>query len=93
MDALKRLVSRHGWEIAACVCRVNGQTALLEELQGSGQCVTRGQLAVNGKDFPWVSGPAVGQLLNWLLEYVLEHPEANTRTQLLQLAERWRFRR
>lgn len=45
-------------------------------------------LAVNGRDIMKTlnikPGPEVGRILNQLLEYVIDHPELNTREKLLQ---------
>ena len=86
---LKRLVADRGWEVARCVCRINGQAALADALAASGQCVTLAQLAVTGRDLPQYGGRAVGVLLRELLAHVLEHPEENTKARLLELAEAW----
>lgn len=85
---LKRLVAERGWDVAMCACKMSGQESMLESLRRSGQCVTLRQLAVTGRDLPWLSGPAVGQMLRQLLNHVLEHPESNSRENLLELAKR-----
>ena len=86
---MKRLVAGYGWEVAACVCGLNGQQSELEALRVSNQCVTLSQLAVTGCDLDWLTGPAVGQMLKKLLSYVLEHPAENIRPRLLALAKQW----
>lgn len=52
-----------------------------------------GELALNGRDVqrivPGVSGPAIGEWLERLLQHVLEHPEANTRAKLHDLLATW----
>ena len=89
MDRLKRVVADHGWDVGWCLCTLYGQTALAEELERSGDCVTLAQLAITGRDLP-VTGPAVGRLLRQLLNHVLEVPADNERTRLLELAAIWK---
>ena len=52
-------------------------------------CVTRGQLAVNGKDLMalGLQGPELGRMLDLLLEEVLEGRAENTRDALLKWAK------
>lgn len=85
---LCRCVAVFGWETADCVCALNGQRAELEKLRRSGRCVTLSQLAVDGKDLSWIEGPAVGKMLQTLLEHVLANPGDNDRARLLELAHR-----
>jgi tRNA nucleotidyltransferase/poly(A) polymerase len=56
----------------------------------SGQPVTRGELAVDGNDLLGLrlSGPALGRVLDHLLDQVVEDPERNTRDWLLAEAGR-----
>lgn len=66
---------------------------LAAQILDARQCISLKDLAVNGNDliragFP--EGKQVGLLLSKLLEYVLEHPEANTRECLLAMAEQER---
>ena len=42
--------------------------------------------AVAGADFPTLCGKDVGRMLHLLLVYALEHPDQNTKTQLLAAA-------
>ena len=65
-----------------------------EEVQPTGTAVLAGvagtvtNLKVDGEDLQKiVTGPALGAMLKHLLEQVIEHPELNTREQLLQLAD------
>lgn len=60
---------------------------LYEEIVRRGDCILLKQLAVNGKDlmaYGVEPGKQLGELLEKLLEEVLEHPEYNTKEQLLQ---------
>ena len=62
----------------------------LETVLASGQCRSLGGLAVNGRDMQalGLSGCAVGQALEALLEHVIEFPGDNSRERLMPLAER-----
>ena len=83
----KRLIAAEGWDTARLSARVAQSTAI-DAIAGSGECVTLSQLAVTGRDFPQLTGKAVGQTLHMLLQHVLEHPQDNTREILLQLAQK-----
>ena len=57
---------------------------MLEE----GQCMTLKDLAVTGKDLiecGMQPGKELGEALSRLLEVVLDHPEYNTKEQLLRI--------
>ena len=59
-----------------------------EEITRAGQCLTLKDLAVNGSDLMAVGiekGPMLGEYLKKLLDYVVEHPEKNTKEDLLVL--------
>lgn len=86
--ALKRCIADDGWQAAELAARLDGKQALLEEIRASGDCVLLRQLALTGRDFPHLHGPAVGEMLRALLEHVLAHPEDNTREALTALAAR-----
>ena len=62
---------------------------LYEEMLEKKQCVSLKTLAVTGKDLIAMGmkpGRELGDMLQKLLELVLEHPEQNTREQLLEKA-------
>lgn len=80
----KRLLADRGEQLARVLAALEGETALLEEILTSGECVSLRQLAVRGSDFPELHGPALGAHLNRLLAYVLEHPEENRKERLKQ---------
>ncbi|PIE04449.1 MAG: polynucleotide adenylyltransferase [Spirochaetales bacterium] len=68
---------------------------LVERVDGileSETALSIGDLAVNGRDIMSAlnikGGPAVGELLKYLLECVLEDPEVNQREKLLEMARR-----
>lgn len=75
----KRMLAQEGESVAAALAALEGKSALLQEILDSGECLSLRQLAVRGSDFPALHGPELGRHLNRLLEYVLEHPEANER--------------
>lgn len=62
------------------------------EVRAKLQAVTRGQLAVRGEDLATAGikpGPAMGKLLERLLELVIDDPSQNNRDTLLQKAREW----
>ena len=90
----KRLLRRYGVESADCAARVHDallggscRRALLEVLK-SGECFSLKHLAVGGDDLLALGlrGKALGDMLNFLLDYVIEFPENNRRELLLSLA-------
>ncbi len=83
----KRLIAAQGWQAAELQAAMQGSDEV-ERIRRSGACVRLDALSVNGDDFPQYRGREVGKLLHALLAHVLEHPEDNTRTRLLALAER-----
>ncbi len=88
---LRRLTAEIGPEAARVTAALCGVTDRLEAVLGSGCCLSLKELAVTGRDFPSLSGPALGQLLRRLLDHVLEHPEDNSRNRLLEIAEQQNF--
>lgn len=61
--------------------------AMYEEIMAKGQCLTIKDLAIDGKDLIALGmkpGREIGETLQQLLEMVLEHPERNTRGNLLE---------
>ncbi len=64
-----------------------------EQVLAQGDCVSLKHLAVKGRDLIEAGvrpGPELGRLLERLLETVIEHPEENTREQLLAYVHQWR---
>lgn len=82
--AWKRLICREGEAAARCTATLDGQSASVEEILSSGECLSLKDLAVSGKDFPDLDGKAVGNRLADLLDHVLRHPEDNRREILLR---------
>ena len=82
----KRVLAEYGEDAALCASALVGQGDVVREILASGECVRLQDLAVGGDDFPNLSGKAVGEKLNALLDHVLEHPKDNRRETLLALA-------
>ena len=81
----KRLIAEHGWETAHLQADLQRSDAV-RRIETRGDCVTLRQLAVTGADFPALRGKDVGRMLQLLLLYVLDHPDQNTKAQLLAAA-------
>ncbi len=67
--------------------RLDKVTALYDEIEKAKQPLSIKDLAINGKDLIQAGvkpGPAMGEILQSLLEMVLEEPEKNTREILLE---------
>lgn len=65
---------------------IDAYEAMYEDVMNKKQCLSIGQLAVNGTDLMNAGiarGKEIGENLNRLLELVLEHPELNEREFLL----------
>ena len=62
--------------------------ARYKEIVEKKECVSLKTLAVNGSDLianGMEPGKEIGEVLNSMLEYVLEHPEANKKETLLDM--------
>ena len=90
----KRLLAHFGVDAVECAAMcwdvfysANFEAAFRKVLN-SGECFSLKNLAVNGKDLAPLgfSGKTVGEMLNFLLDYVIDYPENNTRELLLALA-------
>ena len=86
----------HAWEVPGVSCAAAVSDALyggqsLKELRAvlrSGECFSLKHLAVSGDDLLALGlrGRALGEMLNFLLDYVMEFPENNRRELRLSLA-------
>ena len=86
----------HAWEVPGVSCAAAVSDALyggqsqkaLRAVLRSGECFSLKHLAVSGDDLLALGlrGRALGEMLNFLLEYVMEFPENNRRELLLSLA-------
>ncbi|MBQ7566232.1 MAG: CCA tRNA nucleotidyltransferase [Oscillospiraceae bacterium] len=81
----KRLLSREGEDTARVCAALTGDTATVEEILRSGECLYLRDLAVGGDDLASVPKKRIGGTLWRLLDHVLEHPGDNTREKLLKL--------
>ena len=63
---------------------------VLEEIRSEDGCLSLKDLSVNGYDLMEIgfTGRAIGRMLNWLLEQVMEETLPNERSLLLDWAER-----
>ena len=91
----KRLLNRYGVDAVSCAVAanevINGEN-LDRELRAvlkSGECFSLKHLAVSGDDLLELGlrGHELGEMLRFLLDYVMEHPEFNRREILLALAK------
>lgn len=90
----KRLLSRRGVDTvscaAACADALLGQrlTKGLKAVLKSGECFSMKHLAVTGDDLLALGlrGRELGEMLFFLLDYVMEYPQNNRRELLLSLA-------
>ena len=93
--AWKRLLSRKGVDTVTCAAQCSdaltggeSQKALKAVLK-SGECFSMKHLAVTGDDLLalGIHGRQLGEMLKFLLDYVMEYPENNKRELLLSLAK------
>ena len=90
----KRLLRDYGVDTVSCAARcrdaaLNMNTYReLRAILKAGECFSLKHLAVNGDDLSalGLKGQALGETLNFLLEYVMEFPENNRRELLMYLA-------
>ena len=90
----KRWLRRYGVETVRCAlaCRDaftgSRESAELRRILRSGECFSLKHLAVSGDDLLALGlrGRALGEMLDFLLEYVMEFPDNNRRELLLSLA-------
>ena len=90
----KRQLNQYGVEAVTCSARcrdaLQGGSSYkaLRSVLNSGECFSMKHLAVTGDDLLALGlrGPALGDMLQFLLDYVMEFPENNRRELLLSLA-------
>ena len=91
----KKLLSRYGVDSVACAVAaydvINGLNCEKEfkAVLKSGECFSLKHLAVSGDDLLslGLKGPELGEMLKFLLDYVMEYPDNNKREILLELAK------
>jgi len=90
----KKALSKYGTDSVECAAMIadwlNG-TKYQKEVSSilrSGECFSLKYLAIDGKDLMehGYFGPVLGEMLQFLLDYVIEHPDNNKRELLIQLA-------
>lgn len=89
----KRLLNRYGVDSVSCAAvahdlmRGTGCTGELRAVLKSGECFSMKHLAVTGDDLLelGLTGKELGEMLRFLLDYVMEYPEKNRREILLGL--------
>lgn len=90
----KRLLRRWGVDTVSCAARCRdaldggSSSRELKAVLKSGQCFSMKHLAVTGDDLTalGLKGRELGEMLNFLLDYVIEYPDNNRRELLLSLA-------
>ena len=90
----KKALSKYGTDSVECAAMITDWlqgTKYQKEVSSilrSGECFSLKFLAIDGKDLMerGYSGPVLGEMLQFLLDYVIEHPEKNKRELLIQLA-------
>ena len=90
----KNLLRRWGVDAvsraAACHDAFTGEGCIkaLKAVLKSGECFSMQNLAVSGEDLmkQGLKGKDIGDMLNFLLDYVIEHPKNNERNLLLSFA-------
>lgn len=91
----KRYLSRYGVDTVTCAAQTYGVIfgvdceSELRTVLKSGECFSLKHLAVTGDDLLSIGlkGPELGEMLKFLLEYVMEYPDNNRREILLELAK------
>lgn len=94
--AWKQLLRRFGVDSAECAAFISDamydtdSAPALRAIIKSGDCFSLKYLAVDGKDLLAIgyTGKAIGEMLDFLLDYVIEYPANNRRDLLLSLASR-----
>lgn len=91
----KKLLNRFGVDSVSCAVMaydaINGENCEkdLKAILKSGECFSLKHLAVTGDDLLnlGLKGPELGEMLSFLLDYVMEYPDNNKREILLELAK------
>ena len=93
--AWKRLLHRSGVDTVTCAAACGdalyggSRAKELKAVLKSGECFSMKHLAVSGDDLLALGlrGKELGEMLNFLLDYVMEYPRNNRRELLLSLAK------
>lgn len=84
----KKLLSEQGKERGLLAADLFGARTIAEEIIASGEPLWLCDLAVTGKDLPYITGAELGRALHELLSHVLLHPEDNEKQALIKLTEK-----
>lgn len=93
----KRLLNRCGVDAVQCAAACGDalyggrRRKAVKAVLKSGDCFSVKHLAIGGDELLELGfrGRALGEMLNFLLDYVMEYPENNRRELLLSLAAHW----
>ena len=91
----KKMLNRYGVDTVTCAVQAYAviygidREKELKNILKSGECFSLKHLAVTGDDLLalGLKGPELGEMLKFLLEYVMEYPDNNKREILLELAK------
>jgi tRNA nucleotidyltransferase (CCA-adding enzyme) len=73
------------------LAHIDSFAAISRRILENGECVTKKELAISGKDLIAIGmkpGPQLGAVIDALLDAVLEEPQLNTREKLLEIAHK-----
>lgn len=91
----KKMLNRYGVDTVTCAVQTYAviygidREKELKNILKSGECFSLKHLAITGDDLLalGLKGPELGEMLKFLLEYVMEYPDNNKREILLELAK------
>ena len=91
----KKMLNRYGVDTVTCAVQTYAviygidREKEIKNILKSGECFSLKHLAVTGDDLLalGLKGPELGEMLKFLLEYVMEYPDNNKREILLELAK------
>lgn len=91
----KKMLNRYGVDTVTCAVQTYAviygidREKELKNILKSGECFSLKHLSVTGDDLLalGLKGPELGEMLKFLLEYVMEYPDNNKREILLELAK------
>lgn len=84
------MLGQSTWEREQKEANIRLMQEMYQKILEEKQCLTIKDLNINGKDLQELGvkpGPAMGEILNCLLDCVLDHPELNTKEELILLVK------
>jgi tRNA nucleotidyltransferase (CCA-adding enzyme) len=87
------LLSQSEYKQKEKLMRLEAAKRCYREICEAGEAVCVKDLAIGGRELIQMGmtpGPAIGEMLQQLLEHVLAHPEDNEKEKLLFLAKEWK---